>query len=205
MLSKYTQRAKPSSSATQIIQTTTFFWLVPPWRRPQTPQNRPSKASKTTQNRCSIAYAYRHRLLVGFGLSKTSFWEANQLTVRPTVTCLCSFQLIFNFSRMSWAFCMFFMCGVTTFWHREHFISITFWATSPAGVSKTKRDLKTLSKWLPKPAAEASLSTWKGHQKPRPQKLNFLRLVLFGRFAVFEAMELEMGPRLYIDIYIYIY
>ena len=58
-------------------------------------------------------------------------------------------------------------------------------------------------KCLLKPTAGASLSTWKGHQKSVTEKDSFLRPVLFGRFAVFEAMDLEMGPQLYIYIYIY--
>ena len=60
-------------------------------------------------------------------------------------------------------------------------------------------------KCLLKPTAEASLSTWKRHQKSVTEKDSFLRPVLFGRFGVFEAMDLEIGRRLYIDIYIYIY
>ena len=193
---RYTQRPKPHSKATQISKKSNFFRPELPWGSPQTLQNRLVKASQTSQNRCSFAYAYRLQLISGFGFFETRFWGASWLTSWTTFICVCTFLLIFNFSRMSLAFYMFLIFATTAFWHREQYCSITFWTTSPACVSKPKRGPKTLSKWLPKPAAEAFLSTWKGHPKPRPQKLNFLRPGPFGGFAAFQPWTQEMGPRL---------
>ena len=53
---KHTERPTQHSNATQTLKKISFFWPVPPWGRPQTPQKRLPKASKTYSKRCTLAY-----------------------------------------------------------------------------------------------------------------------------------------------------
>ena len=91
--------------------------------------------------------------------------------------------------------------GSTVYWIQKYLISITRLTISPVSVQKPTRRRKKLPKSAPKPAAEATQAhkICIGNQT---QKSNFLRLVLFGRFGVFEPWDLEIGRRLYIYIYI---
>ena len=160
-----------------------------------------SKASTGSPKFGSIAYAYRHWLFSGFGVSERRFWRANQYNFRATFISLCAFQFTFNFYRMSLTFYIFLTISNTLFCCQNRFVSITFSSTSADTVHKPKRRPKNLSKCPPKSAAEASRSAWNKHRKRWRPKIKFLRPVLLGRFTVFEPKDVEMRPRLYIDKY----
>ena len=71
-----------------------------------------------------------------------------------------------DFQRMSLTLYMFLIIADTVIWGHQPFISMTFSLAGRACVQETQSHPKTVSKCFLKPATDASLRTWKEHQKP---------------------------------------
>ena len=104
--------------------------------------NTPKTSPEGIQNIFKTLHAgiyLQHQLFIKFEPSEKGVWIANQSTFRTTLTCMRLSQLLFDFLRMSLAFCMVLSIANTVFWHHKCFISITFSCTSPTSVLTPNR------------------------------------------------------------------
>ena len=112
---------------------------------------------------------------------------------------------IFDFQWMYCTVCLFLQSKFSEIRNEKQFTALLFHLPRTAASEDRKKCPKRPPKATSKDVSGASEDTSMRPPNPDPFKKHFLRWKPPGGFGVYLPWDLERGPQLYIDIYIYIY